>query len=326
MTEVAFQPRLFEDVSQVRRHIVMFSGGLGSAFAGQRVADKVGYENVGLLFTDTIVEHDDLYRFLIETAAHIFQLKISTSLVEKTRHIPSLRSMPARKHYLQQLRENAMREIPGLIWIADGRTPWEVYRAERFLGNSLIDPCSKLLKRKVADKWLRENRDPDLCIAYLGIDFTEEHRFDDGHGRGAKNRFAKNGWRCEAPLCEAPFRLKDEFIAYFRSVGIEPPRLYGLDFSHNNCGGGCCKAGQGHWLNLLTKLPEVYAYWEDEEQDFIRFIQRDVAMLSETVAGIKKPLTLKEFRLRAQAGGKVDTLEIGGCGCFLDDELLGEAS
>ncbi|WP_198164350.1 hypothetical protein, partial [Bradyrhizobium jicamae] len=74
-----------------------------------------------------------------------------------------------------------------LVRLADGRTPWQIFRDEKIIGNSRIDPCSKILKRKLSERWLKENRDPATTALVFGIDWTEKHRFDDGEGRGVKN-------------------------------------------------------------------------------------------------------------------------------------------
>lgn len=119
------------------KHIVFFSGGIGSYFTAKRVINKFGNQNVELLFTDTLIEDEDLYRFIEEAAAKL----------------------------------NAR-----LIKIADGRTPWEVAKDVKFIPNSRIAQCSHLLKQKTAEKYIKENYLPDECILYLGIDWTEQHR------------------------------------------------------------------------------------------------------------------------------------------------------
>ena len=52
-------------------HIVMFSGGLGSFAAAKRVVDKRGPDAVLLLFADTLMEDEDLYRFMQEGAEYL---------------------------------------------------------------------------------------------------------------------------------------------------------------------------------------------------------------------------------------------------------------
>jgi hypothetical protein len=50
------------------KHIIFYSGGIGSWMTAKRVIDKEGKENAVLLFTDTLIEDEDLYRFLKETS------------------------------------------------------------------------------------------------------------------------------------------------------------------------------------------------------------------------------------------------------------------
>lgn len=254
----------------------MFSGGVGSWMCAKRVSERHGVENLTLLFTDTRMEDEDLYRFLDQAAADL--------------------GAP-------------------LVKIADGRDPWEVFRDSRFLGNSRVDPCSKILKRQLADKWLAKHFDAAETIVYVGIDWTEEHRF-----ARLKTRKADQGWTYEAPLTEPPYVTKREMFDALEAAGIAVPRLYRLGFSHNNCGGFCVKAGHGHFANLLRQLPDRYAYHEKQEQEFREFIGKPVSILTDTKGGTKKPLTLKDFRIRLESGGQVDLFDIGGCNCFSPDE------
>jgi 3'-phosphoadenosine 5'-phosphosulfate sulfotransferase (PAPS reductase)/FAD synthetase len=136
------------------RHIVMFSGGIGSWGAAKRVAAKHGTDNMTLLFADTLIEDEDLYRFIEEAAADV--------------------------------------GVP-LTRIAEGRTPWQVFNDVRYLGNTRADPCSRVLKREVCDRWLAKNCDPAKTTVYVGIDWTEEHRFDDREGGGLRPRRAAAG-------------------------------------------------------------------------------------------------------------------------------------
>lgn len=257
-------------------HVVMFSGGLGSWAAAKRVAEKFGTAGMTLLFTDTRMEDEDLYRFLDEAAANV--------------------GAP-------------------LVRIAEGRNPWHVFFDERFLGNSRIDPCSKILKRQMAARWLQENCEPASTTVYVGIDWTEEHRYTN-----LRDRRAAEGWRYEAPLCDAPFISKADVRDWLKREGIRLPKLYELGFAHNNCGGFCIKAGQGHFANLLRAMPERYAKHEALEQAIRTYLGADVSILTDRRGdGKKKPLTLRALRERIQAGEQIDAFEIGGCGCFIED-------
>lgn len=75
-------------------HVVQYSGGIGSWAATQRVIAEHGAEDLVLLFADTRAEDDDLYRFLRDSAAQI--------------------------------------GVPVTV-VADGRTPFQLFRDQRFL-------------------------------------------------------------------------------------------------------------------------------------------------------------------------------------------------
>ncbi len=302
------------------RHVVMFSAGIGSWAAAKRVVAQHGPDALTLLFTDTLVEDEDAYRFLIEGAANVFGIALPTQFVPPLDQFPSREDPVARALFLRGLAIEAMALIPGLFWIAEGRTPFQVFRNERFLGNSRVDPCSKVLKRQVAAAWLDANCDPAATTVYVGIDWTEAHRLDDGKGGGVAPRRAAEGWVYEGPMCAAPYMLKNDMIAWVRREGLAPPRLYGLGWPHNNCGGWCCRMGQGQGAMLLRELPDVYAWAEREEAEIIAMLGRDVSMLTDRSGdGAKKPLTLRALRERIQAGGQIDMFDLGACGCFMTE-------
>lgn len=253
------------------KHVVQFSGGVGSWATAKRVAERHGTADMVLLFADVKDEDEDLYRFINEAAANV--------------------------------------GVP-LTVIADGRTPRQVMRDERFIGNSAMDPCSKILKRKLLDRWHKDNCDPTDTVLYIGIDFTESHRFE---------RYAKRvaPWIAEAPMCEAPYLDKDGIHAWLATYGIAPPRLYAMGFPHNNCGGACIKAGQAQWALLLQKKPDLYLEWEDWEEG-MRVDVGDHSILRDRSGGQSKPLTLRNFRLRVDAQQTFDKHEWGGCGCAIE--------
>lgn len=293
----------------------MFSGGVGSFAAADRVVQRHG-RDIRLVFADTLIEDADLYRFLIEGAAQLTGCagrgEVS-GLSASALATPPSSNIDARKAHLAALRANATRVIPRLVWLADGRTPWEVFRDKRMLGNSRVGICSRELKQEVADEWLEAHCDKADTTVYVGIDWTEEHRLH--------RLRARHDWTYEAPLCEPPHQTKDAAFDRLRALGIEPPRLYGMGFAHNNCGGGCVRAGIGHFTHLLRTMPDVYAEWENNEQGMRDFLERDdIAILRDRTGGVAKPLTLVQLRRRVEGGEEPDLFEIGGCGCFVDTE------
>lgn len=116
--------------------IVLFSGGIGSWAAAHRAIAR-GYD-VELLFTDTRIEDEDLYRFLDDAEADL--------------------GVPLHR-------------------IADGRDVWEVFNDEGMIGNTRADICSRILKRDLARDWIDE-RWPEGVTVVMGIDWTEIHRYE----------------------------------------------------------------------------------------------------------------------------------------------------
>ena len=265
------------------KHVVMFSGGIGSWMAAKRVAAEHGTDDLVLLFTD--VRSDD-------TDEHIGE-------------------DPDTYRFIREAAENVGGE---LVWLQDGRNIWDIFKSHRFLGNSRLAPCSHALKQKPAKQWIVENTDPTDCIIYVGIDWSESHRL----AAIEKNYLP---WIANAPLTEPPFLDKSEMIEAARQQGLEPPRLYAYGFSHNNCGGGCVRAGQAQFKHLLDVMPERFAVWERKEQEIADYLERPVSILSEVVNGEKRALPLTVLRERAESQpALIDWMDVGGCGCFVDFE------
>ena len=178
----------------MKKHIVQYSGGVCSFFAALRVIQRFGTDTVVLLFADTLMEDEDLYRFLEETAAYL--------------------------------------KVP-ITYIRDGRNPWQVFKDERYIGNTRADPCSKILKRELMDAWVRANATPD-AIRYFGLDWTETERLDR-----LRARLVLTGIKPEqvvAPMADwKPVVDKPDMLVKLNKLGIKIPRLYAMGFAHNNC-------------------------------------------------------------------------------------------
>jgi hypothetical protein len=260
------------------KHVNMNSGGRSSWLAGELVAAKHGTADLTHLFADPLIEDEDLYLFLREGVKHTGGT---------------------------------------LVMVADGRTPWDVYRDERFIGNNRAAPCSKLLKQKVCRRWVEQNCDPADTTLYVGIAWDEAHRVPD-------IRAAWAPWRVEFPLCEPPLLPmgEDAWKERLVAAGLKMPRLYEHGFPHNNCGGFCCRAGQAQFKRLLEVFPERYAWHERKEQELREYLEKDVSILRDRRGGETKSLTLVEFRERVEKGAPCDPFDAywGGCGCFTEED------
>jgi hypothetical protein len=258
------------------KHVVQFSGGLCSFWAAHRVIQRYGKDAVTLLFADTKMEDEDLYRFNKDT-------------------------------------ETAL-GVP-ITTVSDGRSVWDLFDQKGMLGNSRFPLCSVILKREVLDCWRFANTTADSHIFHLGLDWTEGHRMNGfGGNAGMLERFKP--WVVTAPMMDAPIWDKCKMQREWTALGFKLPRLYELGFPHNNCGGFCVKAGQAQFAKLLQLLPERFAFHEAKEQAMRDRTGKDYSILSDRRGdGKKKVLTLRTLRERIVAGESFDRDDWGGCGC-----------
>lgn len=254
-------------------YVVSYSGGASSWAAARLTVDRImtDGDTMTLLFADTLIEDADTYRFLEAGAADI--------------------GWP-------------------LVRIADGRTPWEVFRDTRFLGNSRVDPCSRILKRELLDRWVDDAAAEGDVTQIIGLDWTEPHRFE---------RFAERLTQpVRAPLIEFGVD-KNGVHRMVAEAGLPEQRLYQLGMPHANCGGGCVKAGQSQFRRLYEVLPERFAEWESNEAK-LRAELGDVSILKDRTGGTSTPLTLTELRRRIEQEPRlIPAHDWGGCGCAIDD-------
>lgn len=298
-----------------QRHVVFVSGGLGSWKAFRRVISKEGKENTYALFTDTLIEDIDLYRFLIDTLSLEYGVEAKESK-ELVKHIPetSIETQEDRKKYLDNLAKVAEREIPNLFWRNDGRDVWDIFFDDEMLGNSRLARCSHIIKQDLARDVVENYFDPEDTVLYLGIDWTEEHR----------TKAPKKNWspyEVRFPMCEEPLETNIDHVKDLEALGVKVPRLYSLGFSHNNCGGFCVRAGQGHFINLLEQRPELYDYHEKMELLWREKTGKPYTILRKQRNKVRYNITLKELREEYEAKQReadIDFDDIGGCGCFVE--------
>jgi hypothetical protein len=258
-------------------HVVMFSGGIGSWTTASRVRGFMApVDTLILLCANTNTEADDW-----EGCVKAYAEDVSGVLV---------------------MLDN------------DGRDIWDVFREQKFIGNTRADICSRILKREPMRKWLEESCDPASTVVYLGFDWTEAHRLERARPHWVP-------WTIAAPLCDPPYRQKSELIALAESRGLPIPALYRSGFSHNNCGGACVKAGQAQWEKLLRTDPDTYRHHENQEDLFRTEHDKDVSILRDRTRGTLTPLTLRRFRERLETQPALfDDTDWGACSCMTPEE------
>ena len=201
---------------------------------------------------------------------------------------------------------------PEWVILADGRNPMQVGRDNRAVPNNRMAICSRILKRELIRSYMDERwgANPEAIDVLLGFDWTEPHRHE------ASKPFWKP-YEVHSPLLEPPYWQKGDFDGWKEKRNIVPPRLYLTGAPHANCGGGCVRAGQAEWRRLLLWNRDRYLWWEAEEEETRRFLQKDVAILRHRSGPREgKALSLKEFRENLETQPSMfDPTDLGSCGC-----------
>lgn len=220
-------------------YTVAYSGGLGSAFVLAVLCEKLDIRPT-LLHTDTKYETDDTYQFMEDVSSY-YDLEVE--------------------------------------YVADGRTPEQLFWDEHLLGNDLFPVCSHKLKADQCDAWiLRKQVEHFSPVMYLGILPDEPKRMER-----LRKRYNHMGAGPEIPVHfplsnpERPERTSKEagellseaigwtcsvsnhtMARWFNNRGIATPEAYKLGFDHNNCKGECVRAGLQHWYRMYMKKQEGY--------------------------------------------------------------------
>lgn len=196
-------------------------------------------------------------------------------------------------------------------WLRDGRDIWQVFIDKRFMGNTRIAPCSRILKTEQVAAYLGQHAAPDDPI-FLGMDWSELDRIERASKVWAPRSVVSliNEFKCQRPDWDT---ILSRYFSY-------EPDLYRMGFPHNNCAGACVRAGLKQWATVLERMPEEYAKAEAGERRVTEALGKRHTFLRKTYKGQEVGLTLEEFRVLYQAGQmKIDPFDYGGCGCFVDD-------
>ncbi|MDM5231469.1 hypothetical protein [Lysinibacillus pakistanensis] len=224
----------------MKNRIIKFSGGNSSFAVAAWVKENYPDDNIVLYFNDVMWEDADLYRFNLDVSKQL--------------------------------------QLPLLVQ-GRGINPPQLMVLKAFLANNRAGFCSQELKIKVAQRFLKKGIVPELeywvngkylkqsihverndeffanTTLYFGIGWEEMHR----------EKSIYENWQ---PFdVQFPLIMEiDDRKQYFDRYNVTEGRLYKEGFAHNNCGGRCVKAGQGHFHNLSIK----------REQDFIKLMEQEI--------------------------------------------------
>ena len=172
---------------------------------------------------------------------------------------------------------------------SDGRDPEQLFNDKHAIANNRMPFCSRILK---ANRMQSFYRDGDIIIFGIGPD--EIQREDALNMVYLEIGNKKKKWAdLRFPLIENNVS-RGEIDLFLEKSGIKQPIIYDLGFEHNNCSGGCVRAGKRHWKHLFETLPEVYMDRERMENDFMKKFNKR--------ATIFKDESLSEFRHRIENG------------------------
>ena len=164
-----------------------------------------------------------------------------------------------------------------LVHDNDGRNPEEVFMAQHMLGNNRAPICSRVLKAERLQRYAK----PGDTI-YFGI-------MPDELNRAARIRaiYSELGINTEFPMLRND-KAKSEAFNFFYQRRVKRPYLYNIGFEHNNCSGGCVRAGKRSWARCYRFLPEVYESRSLVEQRFNLMMGGNYSFI--------KGCTLEEFK------------------------------
>lgn len=273
------------------RHFCSLSGGVSSAVATDRVIKRYGPDKVILWFADTLVEDEDLYRFLHDLLIRWGNPRAAWFIMNKRKRRPDGRQRTVR--------------IGNFIYHTEGKTPEWIAREHHIVPNQKIAPCTYKLKIVPFTKMVWKFRGQGTFTIHLGYNVFEIDRVKKRQTYHKYNRKIRTpqGYQARIPGVYESYPLlwhPREYAPFdvVRSWGIEIPLLYREGFDNNNCGGECWRGGIQHWNRLRVIRPDRFnhkKHWERRQQEFL---DTDYAILRDQSNGTVIPLTLMELEER----------------------------
>ena len=183
-----------------------------------------------------------------------------------------------------------------IMFDTDGRSPEELFYDNNALANNRMPFCSRILKAERLQKFYKHN---DTLV--FGISADEPQRaIRIVNVYNAVALQTKKDVKLIFPLIKEKV-TKQDINKFLQAANIVEPLLYRLGFAHNNCSGGCVRAGKKHWKLLYEKLPEVYAERERVEREMREYTGKDISFF--------KDETLANFRVRLDQARLIDNLQ-----------------
>lgn len=201
-----------------------------------------------------------------------------------------------------------LRDLEGALDITitydnDGRSPEDVFYAVKMLGSNRAPICSRVLKAERLQNFVNIGD-----TIYFGIDPQEIHR-----AARITPIYERFGCYARFPLIEENI-TKDQIIETIKNYNIEIPQMYKDGFTHNNCSGGCVRAGLKQWVYLYHKYPKVFDERERVEIEFTNWNNNRRGQKNNH--HFMKDISLTQLRHRLESQPEFDFV--------YDDEYSGE--
>jgi hypothetical protein len=120
------------------KHIILFSGGCGSAYTAYLAKEKYGKNNITLLHTETKAEDPDTLRFMNAVSCYL--------------------------------------DIP-LTFYSDGRSLWDLIDEYKAIPNQKLPFCTTQLKQRQTDKYCNKLKKENIdYVLHLGYGIEEQRR------------------------------------------------------------------------------------------------------------------------------------------------------
>jgi hypothetical protein len=227
-----------------KKIICWWSGGITSSVSCKIAIDLFGIDNCRIIMIDTKNEDDDTYRFLKDCEKWYGKsIEIISAIGDKYGSIEDV---------------------------------WESFESLNVATGAI---CSTELKRKVRERWQKEN---SYDYQVFGFEF-DKSEFNRAVSLSKVKK--ANGIY---PLLMMGYD-KDDCLKIVQDAGIEIPRMYKIGFRNNNCfKTGCVQGGIGYWQKMKLDFPDKFNKMAELEHRLTELRGEPVTMLKDQGNEAKK--------------------------------------
>ena len=225
--------------------ICWWSGGITSAVACKKAIEIYGKNRCRVIMIDTYNEDEDTYRFKSDCEKwYDIEIETITGIGSKYKSIQNV---------------------------------WEYHESLNVATGAI---CSSELKRRVREKWQKEN---EYIHQVFGFEFDKKE-----FNRAMSMRDNHSKSKPIFPLLMLGYN-KEDCLKVVEDAGIEIPRAYKLGFHNNNClKTGCVQGGVGYWQKMKRDFPDKFEAMAEMEWKLTELRGQPVTMLKDQSKSAKE--------------------------------------